>query len=281
MKLWYGSDMHSDFWKQDNHKKHIDRDAFDGFILAGDTGEWLMRRGNGMAIINWLLQTGKPVIYVAGNHEFYSGNYDLVQDDLYAFSQDNEHFHYLQSSYLDLPELKKRIWGDTLWTNFQNSQECRSVARRQMNDYKHIFQNAGFGNVFLTPEMTVEFNRLALESLRKSFVSMPEGYDMIVVSHHAPTFMSIGKAYRKPSYTETAKINAAYANALDDWLVENRVRPLVWIHGHIHERANYYLDIDDVMMHVVSNPYGYPGEKPVEDFGKHYIEILEDRIVVV
>lgn len=276
MKLWYGSDLHSDFWdgKVKPFTDRVDIKAFDGFLFAGDTGEW--RCPTTQTILEMCSQQG-PVINLAGNHEFYGNEVNRVHASMAEFPFS----HYLFRDVYDFPEHRVRIWGDTLWTNFNNNEENRRIAGRRMNDYQMIMYNRGWADIFLSPEDTAQWNKQSRVALAKAARDVPEGWRFIVMTHHAPTFMSIGKAYRAPSYMETAKINAAYANDMFGWLEHHNVAPDVWIHGHIHERANYEMEINGKVCRVVSNPYGYPGEKFVNDFGDHYIEILEDRIVVV
>lgn len=276
MKLWYGSDLHSDFW--DNIKpftRSVDLTKYDGFLFAGDVGEW--RHPHTLTILEMAADKGQ-VIHIPGNHEFYGGEYSRVLAGLADINGVNS----LNQDYVDFAELKTRIWGDVMWTNFHDDEECMKTAERRMNDYRSIlYQHPAGVDMFLYAKNTRDFHYQARASLKKAARSLPDGWRFIVMTHHAPTFLSIGKAFRKPSYSETARINAAYASNLDDWLRDERIEPDVWIHGHIHERANYEIEINDKICRVVSNPYGYPGEKSTTDFGDHYIEILEDRIVVV
>lgn len=276
MKLWYGSDLHADFW--DNIKpftSKIDMTKYDGFLFAGDVGEW--RHPHTRTILELAADKGL-VLHIPGNHEFYGAEYGRVLEGLADINGVNS----MNQDYMDLHLEKTRIWGDIMWTNFHDDPECMKAAERRMNDYKSILYQRPVGiDMFLNPEDTRALHYQARVSLKKAARSLPKGWRFIVMTHHAPTFLSIGKEYRKPSYTETAKVNAAYASALDDWLRDERIEPDVWIHGHIHERANYEIEINDKICRVVSNPHGYPGEVLVKGFGNHYIEILEDRIVVV
>ncbi|HEY6239973.1 MAG TPA: metallophosphoesterase, partial [Burkholderiales bacterium] len=64
---------------------HLERAPFappaddaDLVVLAGDIG-------NGAAGIDWARETfDKPVLYLAGNHEYYEGEFDAVQEALGA-----------------------------------------------------------------------------------------------------------------------------------------------------------------------------------------------------
>lgn len=276
MKLWYGSDLHADFWdgKVKPFTDLVDIKAFDGFLFAGDVGEW---RDPVVKTILELCSDQGPVINIPGNHEFYGAEVTRTLDSMLEFPFST----CLIKDVYDFPELKVRIWGDTLWTNFGRNAENMAEAGRRMNDYQNILYNRGWADVFLKPEDTAQWNEIARTALVKAAREVPEGWRFIVMTHHAPTFLSIAKEYRAPTYMEKARINAAYANDMYGWMETNRVVPDVWIHGHIHERANYEIEIGGKVCRVVSNPHGYPKEISTKGFGDHYIEILEDRIVVV
>lgn len=273
LKVFYGSDFHSDFW---NHgvKPFFDRvdvSKYDLFIFAGDVGEWC--DDNAREIYTTILEAGKPIIMVPGNHEFYSGNYQLVMEELAEFAQLHPQFFFLERNYVDLPVQRVRIWGDTFWTDFGHDAAARSIARRCMNDYRKIFFQRTSGGVYLEPEDTVVLNDKARTALQKDYGDTPARWHFLVVTHHAPFPMSTPKQYRKPEYTDVAKLNKAYANDLYDWCINNNVYPDFWIHGHIHDRAHYEVDMDDHYCTVVSNPFGYPGEKNHDEISMHWLEI--------
>lgn len=279
MKIWYGSDLHCDFWEDKSITDFLDLSKYDNYILAGDTGEWKMGKGPCRpAVLDPLREAGKSVIEIAGNHTYYRGELALTLEDLWEMDDTHPDYTFLENQCRDFPEQRLRIWGSTLWTNFLNSEDCREVAGMYMNDYRQIMMNRPRGHIYLTPEDTEAMFYRARASLKAVSDSLPADWRLIVVTHHAPTLLSVGQKFQDPRYSA---LNGAYANNMYDWLCENNIQPSVWIHGHIHERANYELDINGHICRVVSNTFGYPEEIDRSKFADRYIEILEDRIIVV
>ncbi len=284
LNVFYGSDFHADFWKSgvQPFTDRVNIDKYDLFIFAGDVSEWESWSGNCLNIYEPIMAAGKPIIMVPGNHEFYGGNYQLVMADLAEYAQLNPLFFFLERNYVDLPVQKLRIWGDTFWTDFRGDNEARRIAKRYMNDYRQIFFQRTTGGVYLEPEDTVVLNDKAKTALREAFRDTPDDWKFLVVTHHAPFPMSTPKQYRKPDYTDTAKLNKAYANDLYDWCNEVGVYPNFWIHGHIHDRAHYDVDFDECgLCTVISNPFGYPGEKNHDEISRYWLEVSNNKILVV
>lgn len=282
VKAFYGSDFHADFWKDGirSFLKNVDIDDYDLFLFAGDVGEW--KDENCREIYKEILRRGKAIVMVPGNHEFYRSMYQLVCEQLGDFAKDNENFFYLERNFIDLPVQKTRIWGDTFWTDFQGDRDAIKIAARYMNDYRQIFFDRQHGSVLLEPEDTVVLNDKARKSLIEMSKDLPEGWHLFVMTHHAPFCESTPKSYRKPEYTDTAKLNKAYANDLYDWCERTGVYPDAWIHGHIHERANYVIEWENgCECRVQSNPFGYPGQNNVADVAKHAITFSKIGVKMV
>lgn len=282
LRVFFGSDFHSDFW-HDALKpflSRIDIEKYDLFLFAGDVSEW--NDGNCRKLYDHLMAAGKAVVMVAGNHEFYDGQYQLVKEEIGEYAARNELFYFLDGDYVDLPVQKIRIWGDTLWTDFRGDLIAYGVAERTMNDYRKILFHRNTGGVYLEARDTVKLNNDALSRLPAAYGEMPSDWRLIVMTHHAPFPESTPKQYRKPEYTDVAKLNKAYSNDLYDWCQDRGVYPAYWIHGHIHDRAFYQVEWgEDAVCTVVSNPFGYPGEKDHDEICKHWLQISSKRILVV
>lgn len=282
LRVFYGSDFHADFWKIGTRPffDRINPDDYDLFIFAGDVGEWVDK--NCRSIYKTLMDAGKTIVMVPGNHEFYDGEYHATIEDLEDYAHDNPNFYLLHNNFLDLPVQKVRIWGGTFWTDFRSDEEAMSVAKHRMNDYRKIFFRRNAGTIYLMPEDTVEMNFAARRHLAANVKTLPEDWRLIVVTHHAPFALSTPKQYRAPAYTETAKMNKAYSNELYDWCGENEVFPDVWIHGHIHDRANYSVEWGPGQVCTVqSNPFGYPGERDHDTISKHLLTVSSNGILMV
>jgi len=95
----------------------------------------------------------------------------------------------------------------------------------------------------LTPSISTGIHREHVYRIKKALQDW-EG-DSIVITHHAPSMLSI-----HPSY-EGDPLNPCYATELelDKW-------PNYWIHGHIHCVQNYIHN----GCNILCNPGGYSRE---------------------
>jgi Icc-related predicted phosphoesterase len=86
----------------------------------------------------------------------------------------------------------------------------------------------------------------------------------VVVTHHAPTTLSIGAMYKHDTL-----MNGAFASDLTDFILD-RPQIKLWTHGHMHNVSDYM--IGDTR--VVCNPRGYIGhEQRALSFELKYMEI--------
>lgn len=71
----------------------------------------------------------------------------------------------------------------------------------------------------------------------------------VVITHHGPSVDSVHAQYKGDSLTP------AFVSDLSDEFFEGEGSPVLWIHGHIHDSADYRRG----GCRVVANPRGYPG----------------------
>ena len=103
----------------------------------------------------------------------------------------------------------------------------------------------------MRPEDTAAIHERSVEWLRQA--ATIEGTRHVVVTHHSPSLCSV------PERWKADRLTPAYASNLDALFRE--MQPCLWVHGHIHHRADYTIG----NTRVVCNPRGYPDE-PVADF---------------
>lgn len=210
----------------------------DVVVLAGD----IHTKARGIA---WAAKTFScPVIYVPGNHEYYSGSLGHTLDKMKAAAQ-GTHVHLLHDEEVVIDGV--RFLGGTLWTDFRltgNEPLAQWDAQQRLNDYKRIrtasFQKALPKNFLAAHARTRNFLWEKLETAHSGRT--------VVVTHHAPSGESIPQHYRGDS------LSAAYASSLEAMMGADKVA--LWVHGHIHDS----LDYDVHGTRVVCNPRGYaPG----------------------
>jgi predicted phosphodiesterase len=218
----------------------------DVLILAGDID-------NGTSGVEWARSwaSGRPVIYVAGNHEFYGHSLPGLVADLRAVAAGSS-VHVLENEALILDGV--RFLGCTLWSDFdfdgaENRALAMRVCERAVSDYRVIRHDEP--NRPLSPQDTRDRH---LESRRWLTARLAEDHDgpTVVVTHHAPHVL-----WRPPE-----KVWRLIAGAFVSDLSELMGDPIdLWIYGHTHRAA----DLEVSGTQLLSNPCGYPTE-PVAGF---------------
>lgn len=184
----------------------------------------------------------RDVLYVLGNHEFYSGHFDRTLQK--ARDAAASHVHVLENDSYIAGDV--RFLGTTAWTDFSATGDmsaAKSIARASMTDFSLIRAGSNFRR--LRPDDVAIRNRRAKQWLEDE-LAKPFGGKTVVITHHAP-IVEIGESEHADHLT------AAYCNAWQG-LVE---RVDGWIFGHTHSS----LDIMLGGCQLISNQRGYPGEE--------------------
>lgn len=235
MKIQIASDLHLEFLEPYFPDYRIVRrtDA-DVLVIAGD----IHRQDRAIAAFcDWNV----PVIYVHGNHELYGGAYESIGCQLRATAA-QAGVHYLERDEYRLNGV--RFLGCCLWTDYELIPGMREEAQREANDHlmdrKMIVMEDGrpFG-----ADIAQAIHRESLAWLREK---LDEPFDgkTVIVTHHAPHPASI-----HPRFAGSL-LNAAFVSDLTP-LVQ---RAHLWIHGHVHDSADYRVGA----ARVIANPRGYP-----------------------
>jgi len=248
MRLLIYSDLHLDrrgFKPLLEDGTRADADA-DVVVLAGDIDE-------GTRGVRWARETfpDKPIVMVAGNHEFYGHHWGRLLDDMREAAKKYD-IAFLEAEAIDLGGV--RFLGCTLWTNFELFGEEKKKfsiyqAKAGMNDFKEIKisrtpEMYWVTSKYLLPELTVARHRGSVEWLAGK---LAKGYPAktVVVTHHAPHMHSVPAHFRANSLTP------AYASDLTRLLGSDKCA--MWIHGHMHSSSDYEIN----GTRVVCNPLGY------------------------
>lgn len=237
MKIISYSDMHLEFGY--NFRPPKDSDA-DLMILAGDIITFRNFKPLGWMLREW----HKPVLYVAGNHEYYTCR--PMDAGALAFkewlAERHPNVRFLQDEAVTIDGV--HFFGGTMWTDFNGvDQAAMTHAEQGMNDYSQIMLPNG---QFLKPIDTVAYHMSFVESLKRWFENGLTG-KRGVISHHAPVVnpnTQHGNSPYMPAY-----------NSLDMLTIIETYQPALWVYGHTHE-------CDDQMVEstrIISNQHGYPG----------------------
>lgn len=237
MKLHLLSDLHLEF-----HDFEIPPTDADIVVLAGDIG--LGDKGVRFALTQI---TDKPVIYVAGNHEYYGEALPKLVGTLRKLTT-GTNVHFLE----DEDVVIGGVWflGCTLWTDFalygpETVEQAMEEAGDAMSDYQAIRKSPEYRR--LSPRDTRRLHRTSMAWL-SSKLAEPFSGPIVVVTHHAPSPRSGNPVFADDPLTP------AFISNLEHFILERR--PALWLHGHTHFGVDYR--ISDTR--IVCNPRGYPGE---------------------
>ena len=234
MKLHVVSDLHAGFGAFD--PPETDADVL---VLAGDVDVGV--RGIELAKA-WA--RGRPVLYVAGNHEFYG---EAIPRHLRRLEEaaEGSPVRFLEDREVVLGGV--RFLGCTLWTDFELF-GARAVgaaaAQGVMNDFRKIRVEPEFRR--LTPNDVMAIHHRSVRWLGER-LDTPFAGPTVVVTHAAPSLRSVSPVHRRDPVT------AAFASDLE-WMMDGRA--VLWIHGHTHFCCDYEVG----GTRVVANQRGYPGE---------------------
>lgn len=239
------SDLHLEFGPF--QKPAVDADVV---VLAGDIHTKHRAWQDGQADEFF----GCPVVYVAGNHEFYNSKIDTGLEKI-RVSAAAKGMTFLERNEAVIAGM--RFLGCTLWTDFRlfagddlnrvKSDAALCVGDRYsggLNDFRCI-RIAKEGYRRFRPRDAARLHAASVAWLDERLTE-PFGGSTVVVTHHAPSLKCV------PEQWLSDRRSSAYASHLD-WLIEKH-QPAAWLSGHIHENLPPF-QIGETLM--VSNPRGY------------------------
>ena len=235
------------------------------------------------------------VVYTAGNHEHYHGDFNDTYGNLRSHLGYLENLHILDKQSVKIEDVT--FVGGTLWTDMNNeSRTTLLTIEGLMNDFqcvKHsgkpqresktpIYKRNLDGSVFLDennqyvvedyltsyfpakfkPADAVIDHKEMLSFIESETKNLYEKY--VVVGHHAPSKLST-----HPIYAHEVLMNGGYSSNLDDFITE-RPQIKVWVHGHTHHDFDYVVG----ETRIVCNPRGYIGyEACADSWQLKYIDV--------
>jgi predicted phosphodiesterase len=240
MKLWVLSDLHVDVNRRYPRSLPMPRPAHDAVIIAGDICHGL---ADGVKFIAAEGLNAKPVIYVAGNHEFYGHDRHVELAAGRREAATHHNVFLLERDSIEIGDLT--FLGCTLWTDYgyagmREQARAMHLAATRLNDHRHIKA----GERLWQPQDALDEHEVSRVWLGEQ-LHRGRSQTKVVVTHHAPSRTSVQPSYRDDLLT------AAFASNLDE-IVGNAA---LWVHGHMHAPADYKLD----GCRVLANPRGYVG----------------------
>ena len=236
----------------------------DVFLFAGD----IVTSPAKLAIFAAKVEREQPqseaIIFVAGNHEFYSGHakfgdigYEKYRQALVPL----EKSHFLEQETHTLSD-GTVVVGATMWTDLSNPR-AEIYAHHVMKDYDIRIDHPPYRKI--APHDITNYHRKTLQFFHNVMESV-DPQKTLVMTHHAPTHYGLYLEQGDP-----IEALDAYGAHLDSFI--SVWQPKLWAHGHTHKSIDY--TIGDT--HVMNNPRGYnliedgksflnPDFKPVNGF---------------
>ncbi len=253
MKIHYSSDYHNELGSVRPFTT-----AADVLVFAGDID-------HGVRGAQWLIDhfSGKPKIYVSGNHEYYGGKMDAIHTELERLSDTVEDFHFLENKSVVIGGV--RFLGCTLWPNFllKGPDAYNDACREALQGICKQIKISVNGNGKMRNMDVPDFLRLHLNSVAflESELSREFNGRTIVVTHYAPTIRSV------PVFKHHL-LKATKEGSDLEWLIKKYPDVIdFWIHGHTHYNNPYSIG----RTNIISNQRGYYPEKLLHDFDEHAV----------
>ena len=281
MKLLILSDLHIEFGVPHTVPAGVD---YDVVVLAGDI------HSPGRKAVQWARRpstfAGKPVVMVAGNHEFYGGELTSELAAMRATAVDSP-VHVLDRSSVVIGGV--RFLGAMLWTDFRlpvrqadgsmrsDTARAMATADMQLNDFRQIRVPQGWQpgdgptvdpatRRLLRVEDTVVLHELDRAWLLQELAEPFDG-PTIVVTHHAPAAGSVAERYA------SSWLTPAFVSDLPREMFSSAGKPVaLWVHGHTRTSFDYQVH----GCRVVSNPRGYRLRKSANENAAFQARLVVD-----
>jgi len=235
MRIQIISDIHLEFGL-----RSITLNNPDILVLAGDIHV-------GTKAIDWIrnLTQEVPILYIMGNHEYYRNSYPKLISEVLELVE-NTNIHVLENKAFEYEGIA--FHGATLWTDFALFGEPTRAGfecQLKLNDYHVVRKSPSFSKLRFID--TLLAHNESLRWLKKSILDSKTERN-VVISHHAPSNISIEAKYKSDL------VSAGFASNLENFIKETK--PELWIHGHVHSCHDYFIG----NTRIICNSMGYPSE---------------------
>ena len=254
MKIKVLSDLHLEFGDLDYRYKFTGEDVI---VLAGD----IYTRGNHSKLIS-KIPRDVEVFMVAGNHEYYQGNFDRVNGALKDLQILYPNFHFLQDE--SITYMGVEFFGGTMYSDltlYGPDPLVEIDIKYCINDFKWISKTYNPSNQYIhSRNWSIEDHKEANANFVKEYLGWmkrTEGCKRVVISHFAPTPQAIAAQY------QMSKLNPYFIHNMEDYMGWEGI----WIFGHVH--TAFQGQVGDTRL--ICNPKGY---------GNYENRLFDDDLIV-
>ena len=199
------------------------------------------------------------VIVVAGNHEYFNGDFHQTLHEMRQAAAPLGRVHFLEQDSIQLGDVA--FWGAKFWSDFLLLGEkvaglCKEAAKEFLPDFNLV----GFQSGLLSPESAVSIHRESLVSL-ENFLATNEAQKCVVITHFAPHPSCDHQRYAASPFRPYF--------ISDQRALMECFKPDLWCYGHTHDSKDFL----EGKTRVLSNQFGYPHE------GKDFTAYRDDLLI--
>jgi UDP-2,3-diacylglucosamine pyrophosphatase LpxH len=269
------SDLHEDI---NNFYLGQPNEGVENLVIAGDLAEYASLKNNAYETLRDAAFMYKRVFYVPGNHEYYGGNYQKVNEELRAQCEKLGVF-FLQNDVVDIEGTDIAVVGGTAFADSnEGNPRTMHMLKQTMADFTYITYGEGNPLVLqnpspydvghladvretrrtITPEIYYKLHKEAMSYFANE-IQKRANKKIILVTHHALSEKSV-----MPRFFDEYHLNGGYRSCEEKFFEQHR-NIAVHCHGHMHDFIRYELH----STRVYCNPYGYqryepkPGYRPI------------------
>jgi len=247
MKIQYASDLHLEFPQNWNFLKNNPlHPKGDVLLLAGDIVPFVaMAKYDDF--FDYLSAHFKLVYWIPGNHEYYRSD---ISERCGCLNEQIRSNVFLVNNISIVLDDVKFIYS-TLWSKISSDKQW--VIEQSLNDF-HVVKYKG------KPFSVAQYNQFHKESIEfiQQELADDKSKKIVVVTHHAPTFMNYPAKYK------SSELNEAFSTELFDLIEKNG--PDYWIYGHIHANTPAFT-IGKTQL--LTNQTGYVHDGENQDFNPY------------
>jgi|TARA_R100001039_G_scaffold39169_1_gene44483 predicted phosphodiesterase len=188
----------------------------------------------------------KPVIYIAGNHEYYHHDYIALTQQMRDFAANYDYLIFMEKDEVIIDGV--RFLGTTLWTNYfhELGEDQRDKNIFILDDALYDHRVIKYGNEIFSARKAYEEHIISIQWLKERLMTPFDG-KTVVISHHGPSIKCNHIEFGMNLYSP------GFVSNLDEFVILADV----WCYGHTHSN----LDIHVGKCRLVSNQAGYKNEK--------------------
>lgn len=252
LKIQYASDLHLEFPQNSKFiKANPLQPVGDILVLAGDIVPFAIMSQQD-DFFNFLADHFEHTYWLPGNHEYY--HFDIADKSGVLNERIKNNVTLVNNT--SVVHSGVNMLFSTLWSQISVANQWQ--IERSLNDFHQIKHN---GSHF-TSEHYNAFHHDCLDFI-KQFVNQSNVDELVVFSHHCPTFLNYPPKYKGDA------LNEAFATELYDFIETSNIS--FWAYGHHHCNTPDFL-IGSTLM--VTNQLGYVQYRENQFFQTDKVMIL-------